>query len=160
MYEYIGVILVHRIRFDSLLKCVFSEICPVGFQFDSVNKICVGCMLGYYKDVEGNSVNCSSCPVNKITANVNSTSVDACSIGKWLYVCHLWQEKDTASVNSTSVDACSIGDCMCIICDMRNTQPVLTLPLLMPVALVSDCMCVICDMRKTQPVLTLPLLSL
>jgi hypothetical protein len=48
----------------------------------SVNKICVGCMLGYYKDVEGNSVNCSSCPVNKITANVNSTSVDACSIGK------------------------------------------------------------------------------
>jgi hypothetical protein len=43
------------------------------------------------------------------TASVNSTSVDACSIGKWLYVCHLWHEKDTASVNSTSVDACSIG---------------------------------------------------
>jgi hypothetical protein len=29
--------------------------------------------------------------------------------GKWLYVCHLWHEKDTVSVNSTSVDACSIG---------------------------------------------------
>jgi hypothetical protein len=90
MYEYIGVILVYRIRFNSLLKCVFSEICPVGFQFDSDNKICVGCMLGYYKDVEGNSVNCVSCPVNKTTVSVNSTSVDACSIGKWLYVCHLW----------------------------------------------------------------------
>jgi hypothetical protein len=45
----------------------------------------------------------------KDTASVNSTSVDACSIGKWLYVCHLWHEKDTASVNSTSVDACIIG---------------------------------------------------
>jgi hypothetical protein len=45
----------------------------------------------------------------KDTASINSTSVDACSIGKWLYVCHLWHEKDTVSVNSTSVDACSIG---------------------------------------------------
>jgi hypothetical protein len=59
--------------------CVFllslSEICPVGFKFDSDNKICVGCILGYYKDVEGNSVNCVSCPANKTTVSVNSTSV-------------------------------------------------------------------------------------
>ena len=102
MYEYIGVILVYRIRFNSLLKCVFSEICPVGFQFDSDNKICVGCMLGYYKDVEGNSMNCVSCPVNKTTVSVNSTSVDACSIGKWLYVCHL-----------------TLSDGICVICDTK-----------------------------------------
>ena len=73
---------MYRICYDSLLKCVFSVICPVGFKFDSDKKICVACMLGYYKDVEGNSVNCVSCPVNKTTVSVNSTSVDDCSIGK------------------------------------------------------------------------------
>ena len=43
-----------------------------------------------------------------------------------IYVYHLWQEKDTASVNSTSVDACSIGKwlyiCVSSVTGERHSQ--------------------------------------
>ena len=64
---------------------IFVEICPIGFQFDSDKKVCVGCLLGYYKDTGGNAEDCKKCPVNKTTEFANSTTINACSAGKSLY---------------------------------------------------------------------------
>jgi hypothetical protein len=120
----------------------------------------------------------------KDTASVNSTSVDACSIGKWLYVCHLWQEKDTASVNSTSVDvwgrvntgcvfllsqmthipsltnATGINrgrvytGCIFLVSQMTHIQPLTNATGINRGRVNTGCG----DTRKTQTVLTLPLL--
>lgn len=63
---------------------IFVEICPIGFQFDSNKKECVGCLLGYYKDEVGNAEDCKKCPVNKTTEFANSTAKSFCSVGKIL----------------------------------------------------------------------------
>lgn len=59
-----------------------SVYCSSGFEKNSLG-LCDGCDKGYYKDNDvGKFSTCTLCPVDKITADINSVSADNCTIGK------------------------------------------------------------------------------
>ncbi|XP_062592023.1 uncharacterized protein LOC134253516 [Saccostrea cucullata] len=61
-------------------KCI--ELCSTGKEYDAITDKCYPCKLGFFKNISGSNINCSSCPNNYTTGHLGAISEEQCKRGK------------------------------------------------------------------------------
>ena len=60
---------------------LFPAYCKKGYVFNSGTERCDKCLVGEYKDTEGNDVGCTTCPDDVTTIAEGATAATDCSKG-------------------------------------------------------------------------------